>query len=56
MICEVVSFEGASTYQYTYLVYGEEYKSKIHLTGAATNPWIRFEYDDSFIKFEIGTD
>ena len=28
---------------------------KIHLTGAATNPRIRFESDDSFIKFEIGT-
>ena len=27
----------------------------IHLTGAATNPWIRFKSDDSFIKFEIGT-
>ena len=25
----------------------------IHLTGAATNPWIRIESDDSFIKFEI---
>ena len=30
-------------------------KTNIHLTGAATNPWIRFEYNDSFIKFEIGT-
>ena len=30
-------------------------KKKIHLTGAATNPLIRFESDDSFIKFEIGT-
>ena len=30
-------------------------KLQILLTGAATNPWIRFESDDSFIKFEIGT-
>ena len=28
---------------------------EIHLTGAATNPWIRFESDDSFTKFEIVT-
>ena len=26
---------------------------EIHLTEAATNPWIRFESDDSFIKFEV---
>ena len=30
-------------------------KCWIHLTGAVTNPLIRFEYDDSLIKFEIGT-
>ena len=30
-------------------------KHEIHLTGAATNPWIRFESDDNFIEFEIGT-
>ena len=36
--------------------FGKKLKvGKIHLTGAATNPWIRFESDDSFIKFEIGT-
>ena len=29
--------------------------NEIHLTGAATNPWIWFESDNSFIKFEIGT-
>ena len=27
----------------------------IHLTGAATNPWMRFESNDSFIKFQIDT-
>ena len=32
-----------------------DYKKRIHLTGAATNPWIRFESGDSFIRFEIGT-
>ena len=30
-------------------------KSRIHLTGAATNPWITFESHDSLIKFEIWT-
>ena len=30
-------------------------KTRIHLTGAVTNTWIRFESDKSFIKFEIGT-
>ena len=30
-------------------------RNGIHLTGAATNPWIRFESDDSFIKYVIGT-
>ena len=30
-------------------------KGQIHLTGAATNPWMIFESDDSFIRFEIGT-
>ena len=39
------------------MIYGENLWEilRIHLTGAATNPWIRFEYDDSFVKFEIGT-
>ena len=30
-------------------------KGETHLTGATTNPLIRFESDDSLIKFEIGT-
>ena len=33
---------------------GQQIK-QIHLTGAATNPWIGIESDDSFIKFEIRT-
>ena len=33
----------------------DDKRTEIHLTGAATNPWIRFESDHSFIKFEIGT-
>ena len=32
-----------------------KFKYLIHLTGAATNPWIIFQSDDSFIKIEIGT-
>ena len=27
----------------------------IHLTGAGTNPWMRFQSDDSFIKFDNWT-
>ena len=35
--------------------YSTEEMTWIHLTGAATNPWMIFESDDRIIWFEIGT-
>ena len=40
-------------YDYDNDTYNDDDNNVIHLTGAATNPWIIYEYDDSFIKFEI---